>query len=69
MATASKLLKSPRYGNLFRDIANRNKRKMPCGDIRVAAQLQGVGLLRLTGKRQDITTSWELTEIGETYVE
>lgn len=40
---------------------------MPCGDIRAARQLLSAGLLRLTGKRDDVTTSWSLTDIGEAY--
>lgn len=42
---------------------------MPCGDIRVAILLRNAGLILLVGKRQDVTTSWKLTEIGEKYVD
>jgi len=68
MAEPHKLLTMIRPKNLFEDIAAGKKRKMPCGDIRVAVQLSGAGLIRLTGKRNDVTTSWVLTELGKTYV-
>ena len=42
---------------------------MPCGDVRIAILLREAGLIRLVGERQDVTTSWELTEIGEVYVD
>ena len=69
MADAAKLLKSPRVKNLFNDIVAAKRRKMPCGDERVAIQLRAAGLIRFTGERQDVTTAWSVTEIGNLYVD
>ena len=58
-----------RYRRLFAEISQGVRRKMPCGDVRIAIQLRDVGLIRqVNQKRQDVTDSWALTELGETYV-
>ena len=62
------MLSMSRYKNLFNAIASGTQRKMPCADVRAARQFLAVGLVRLTGKRDDVTTSWTLTELGEKHV-
>lgn len=70
MATPEKLLQLGRYRRLFAEISQQIRRKMPCGDVRIAIQLREAGLIRqVNQKRQDVTDAWALTEIGETYVE
>lgn len=69
MATIEQLLILSRYRRLFAEISQGIRRKMPCGEVRIAIQLRDVGLIRqVNQKRQDVTDSWTLTELGKTYV-
>lgn len=70
MDAAEKYLSISRYRRLFAEIAVGQRRKMPCGDVRIAIQLRDTGLLRqVNPKRQDVTDAWELTDLGKTYVD
>lgn len=68
MLNLDTFLKQPRTKAVFHDIANGVTRRMPCGDARVATRLKEFGAIRLKAGRLDreITTSWELTELGAT---
>ena len=58
-------LKQIRARNLLKDIGDGFERGMPCGDQRVAALLMRFDAIKLTNnKRRDVTSSWELTELG-----
>ena len=61
----AQFLRQPRARNLLRDIESGMERGMPCGDQRIATLLMRFNALKLTNpKRRDVTTSWELTDLG-----
>lgn len=69
MTKVEELLAIGRYRRLFAEISVGIRRKMPCGDVRIAVLLREAGLIRqVNPKRQDITDAWEITPIGKTYV-
>lgn len=61
-----RMLRMARARNVFKDIAAGTKRRMPCGDSRLAERMRSLGLLRLTvPKEREVTTSWVLTDLGQ----
>ena len=66
MSDIDRLLGMGRARNVLKDIAEENRRRMPCGDSRLAERMRAFGMLRLTEpKHREITTSWVLTDLGQ----
>lgn len=60
-------LKSTRSRRVLQDIANQDKRLMPCGDQRIAALLFRFGGIEVVNaKDHRFTTSYKVTELGLT---
>lgn len=65
MDELSRLLGMARTRNVLKDIVEQNRRRMPCGDSRIAERLRSLGAVRLVDpKQREITTSWIATELG-----
>lgn len=70
MTEVNRLLGMIRSRNVIKDIAQQNKRRMPCGDSRLAERMRAFGLVRLVDpKQRELTTSWVLTDAGQTKYE
>lgn len=70
MTEIDRLLSMIRSRNVLKDIAEANKRRMPCGDSRLAERMRAFGLVRLVDpKQREVTTSWVLTDLGQSEYE
>lgn len=66
MTDADQLLSIIRSRNVLKDIAEGLKRRMPCGDSRLAERMRGLGILRLINPaHREVTTSWIVTDFGQ----
>lgn len=67
MDDLDRLLSTSRARRVFNQIANSDRQRMPCGDSRLVEIMRQMGGVRLTNpKERDMTTSWTLTQRGET---
>lgn len=72
MTDIDRLLNMLRSRNVLRDIVEKNKRRMPCGDSRLAERMRAFGLVRLTNtdpNQRELTTSWVVTDLGQSKYE
>lgn len=70
MTDIDRLLSMIRSRNVLKDIVEKTKRRMPCGDSRLAERMRAFGVVRLIDpKEREITTSWVPTDLGQTKYE